>query len=57
MRRSTDTNEREDLALAEAAARLLDGIKAEPVPERILVLAQQLQNVIDSRRRGNGVDS
>lgn len=49
MRRTPGLEDETDLALAEAAAKLLEAIKAEPVPDAIVVLAQQLQEAIDAR--------
>lgn len=40
-----------DAALAAAAARILDDVKAEPVPQPILDLAQQLDRTLRARRR------
>lgn len=42
---------KKDKALSAASARLLDEVKAEPVPEAILDLAQELDRTLKSRRR------
>lgn len=40
-----------DAALAAAAARVLDEVKAEPVPVPILELAQKLDRTLQARRK------
>ncbi len=40
-----------DPALAAAAARVLDEVKAEPVPEPILELAQKLDRTLQAQRK------
>ncbi len=41
--------------VAAAAGRVLDDLKAEPVPEKILQLARKLDEVIAGRRKAAGV--
>jgi hypothetical protein len=39
-----------DHSLADTGERMLDAIKAEPVPQAITMLAQRLQSVLDARQ-------
>lgn len=41
---------KKDKALSTASARLLDAVKAEPVPESILDLAHELDRTLKSKR-------
>lgn len=40
-----------DAALAAAAARVLDEVRAEPIPEPILELAQKLDRTLQAQRK------
>jgi hypothetical protein len=56
MSRGPEEEDTPDAALASAAARLLEKIRAEPIPEHILVLADHLQSLIDARRKASSED-
>ena len=51
MPQDSGTEPKADAALAAAAARVLDDVKAEPVPEPILYLAQKLDKALQAQRR------